>query len=499
MIFGWFTLLVALTISAIAEYYSIIGLTAIFSSEFWPIVIMGAALAVGKLTAAVWLKLNWERASWLYKLYLVPAVAFLMLLTSIGCFGYLSKAHSEQNLITGDVVGRIAVFDEQIKTAKENIQSSRTTLQQLDEQVNQTLSRTQDATNNAAVNRSVAIRRAQTAERTRVQNQITIEQKRLIDLNEQRAPIAAEVRQVEADVGPIKYIAAMVYGDNPDTNLLEKTVRLLIILIVAVFDPLALVLVLAAQQSIKWAREKKQSELLGAAPAYQPDDGSLTQDQLDQIVATAPKPAIDKIVNQPAATNAHTVGSHPYLTNPGRGRPAGWETEPPSVVKKTIEIMPISNGSALLLDTTFIDPVIDDEDQDLQNEPPAIKAAIKRWKLLNPDNTIKSQRRMLERGEIYQLPWLNYVTDPVTGFGRIFPASARRGDTFVRIDQMPTSLYKYTGSDWIVIDKNSTDSYTYNTAYIDHLIAKIAAGEYDQDLLSASEYEQLTQRLKSNT
>ena len=119
MLFGFFTLLVALVISAVAEFYSIVGLTAIFSAAFWPVVIMGASLGVGKITAAVWLKLNWNRASWTYKAYLIPAVAMLMFLTSMGIFGFLSKAHSDQSLLSGDVQAKIAIYDERIKTAKE--------------------------------------------------------------------------------------------------------------------------------------------------------------------------------------------------------------------------------------------------------------------------------------------------------------------------------------------------------------------------------------------
>jgi len=314
MLFAYFTLFVALVISAVAEYYSIVGLTSIFSTVFWPIVIMGAVLGVGKITAAVWLKLNWDRASFTYKLYLVPAVAFLMLLTSMGIFGFLSKAHSDQSLVSGDSMSKVAIFDEKIKTAKENIDTNRKSLLQLDEQVNQTLSRTQSATDNSAVNRSITIRRQQTNERTRLQKEIAVEQKTIVDLTEQRAPLAAEFRKVEAEVGPIKYIAAMIYGDNPDTNILEKAVRLVIILIVAVFDPLALVLILAAQQSIKWAREDNKSTVdddLTAVitvataadvepiapkvpaepqptvdsitPAYPADDGPLTTEQIEQI------------------------------------------------------------------------------------------------------------------------------------------------------------------------------------------------------------------------
>jgi hypothetical protein len=255
MIFGYFTLLVALAISAVAEFYSIVGLTAIFSAEFWPIVIMGASLGVGKITAAVWLKMNWERASWTYKFYLIPAVAFLMVLTSMGIFGFLSKAHSDQSMISGDSMAKVAIYDDKIKTAKDNIDTNRKALKQMDESVDQVMGRSSDE---KGAEKAVSIRRSQVKERTRLLSEITAEQKIITQLNEERAPLAAEFRKVEAEVGPIKYIAAMVYGDNPDSNILEKAVRLVIILIVIVFDPLALVLILAAQQSIRWAQEEKE-------------------------------------------------------------------------------------------------------------------------------------------------------------------------------------------------------------------------------------------------
>lgn len=258
MIFGYFTLFVALIISAVAEYYSIVGLTAIFSAAFWPIVIMGASLGVGKVTAAVWLKLNWERASWTYKLYLVPAVAFLMVLTSMGIFGFLSKAHSDQNLVSGDSMAKVAIYDEKIKTAKDNIDANRTALKQMDAAVDQVMGRSNDE---KGADKAVSIRRSQAKERARLLAEIEVEQKKVATLSEERAPYAAEFRRIENEVGPIKYIAALVYGDNPDSNILEKAVRLVIILIVAVFDPLALVLILAAQQSIKWSKEKDVEEV----------------------------------------------------------------------------------------------------------------------------------------------------------------------------------------------------------------------------------------------
>ena len=201
MLFGYFTLLVALIIEMVGAFYSVTGLAAIFSGAVIPILIMGGALEVGKVTAAVWLKNNWDRASMAYKVYLVPAVVVLMFLTSMGIFGFLSKAHSDQNLVSGDVQSRVAIYDEKIKTARDNIEANRRALTQMDAQVDQLLGRTDDA---RGAERAVQIRRNQARERERLQTEIANNQKLIAQLNEQAAPIRAEIRKVEADVGPIK-------------------------------------------------------------------------------------------------------------------------------------------------------------------------------------------------------------------------------------------------------------------------------------------------------
>lgn len=130
MILAYLLLLTGLTISAVAIYYSVVGLAAIFSAAMIPIIIMGSALEVGKLVCASWLKANWDRAPRLMKVYMTTAVIVLMLITSMGIFGFLSKAHSDQSLVSGDVIARISVYDEKIKTEKENIEANRKALKQ---------------------------------------------------------------------------------------------------------------------------------------------------------------------------------------------------------------------------------------------------------------------------------------------------------------------------------------------------------------------------------
>jgi hypothetical protein len=245
-------LLSGLSISTVAIYYSVAGLVSIFSAAMVPIVVMGVVLEVSKLIATMWLKINWTRAPYFIKAYMSAAIVILMIITSMGIFGFLSKAHSDQSLVSGDVQSKIAIYDEKIKTAKENIEANRKQLKQMDEAVDQVMGR---STDEKGADKANAIRRSQQRDRSALAKDIEANQKLIASLNDQAAPIRAEVRKVEAEVGPIKYIAAFIYGDNPDANVLEKAVTWVIIIIVSVFDPLAVILLLASQYSFQWFRK----------------------------------------------------------------------------------------------------------------------------------------------------------------------------------------------------------------------------------------------------
>ena len=252
---AYLALLSGLSISAVAVYYSVAGLVSIIAAAAIPIMVMGVVLELSKLVATVWLKMNWSIAPRLIRLYLFVAVMILMMITSMGIFGYLSKAHLDQAVPTGDVVAKVAIIDEKIKTQRDNIDASRKALTQMDTAVDQIMAR---STTEGGADKAANLRRSQAKERAALQNDITKAQKEIAGLNEQRAPVAAELRKVEAEVGPIKYIAALLYGDNPDANILEKAVRFVIMLIVAIFDPLAVVLLLASQYSFQYFRKKEE-------------------------------------------------------------------------------------------------------------------------------------------------------------------------------------------------------------------------------------------------
>jgi hypothetical protein len=433
--------------------------------------IMGSILELAKVVVTIWLHEYWVRARWLMKLYLVSAVIMLMLITSMGIFGFLSKAHSDQSLVSGDSQAKVSIFDEKIRTSKENIDANRRALKQMDEAVDQVMGRSADE---KGAEKAVQIRRSQNKERARLIAEIDTEQKTVAKLNEEAAPLRAEFRKIEAEVGPIKYIAALIYGDNPDANVLERAVRWVIILLVCVFDPLAIMMLLASTESLRWAREGRTSRV-PEPPAYEPDDGPVDPEVLDQLRARA---------QQDLPTGKLVSRQELFPENP---HPPGWMFEPdPQPAPQAAEV-------------EVILPELDDDSDEVEQESSdEIKAAMTRWKEQHPGDTLKNQRYLLHRGTIDQLPWLLPSANQ-SGFGTEFPQNPHKGDTFVRTDRTPNQVYKFNGVDWIQVDKSVSDSYTYNTAYIDHLIEKISQGEYDPDLLSNSEQEQVEQRLQNTT
>ena len=387
---AWLTLFCGLTLSAVAIYYSVAGLVSIFAAAVIPIIIMGTVLEVSKLVATVWLKQNWFIAPRAIKAYLLAAIFLLMFITSMGIFGYLSKAHMDQGLVSGDVQSKISVFDEKIKIAKENIDANRRALKQLDEAVDQVMGR---STSEQGAERSVQIRRQQGPERQRLLREIETEQKKISELNEARAPIAAEVRKVEAEVGPIKYIAALIYGDNPDTNLLESAVRWVIIMIVIVFDPLAVILLLASQYSFAWFRQQSVSLKENF------------KENTEQFITVS-----DKVEFVPA--NKETI-EQVYLNKKGNYKVPGVKFPPqvftpePSKNKEDTNVPFVSAQEAFSSlpkqwppqPTSLTKEEIDQQlDDDLKSEK-------QQWKATNPEDTIKRQEKLKELGIIENLPW----------------------------------------------------------------------------------------------
>ncbi len=427
---AWLTLLSGLVISAVAVYYSVAGLVSIFAAAAIPIMIMGTALEVSKLVATVWLKWNWARAPKAIKGYLIIAITMLMLITSMGIFGYLSKAHLDQAVPTGDVADKVALIDEKIKTERENIDASRRALKQMDEAVDQTMARSDSE---RAAERAVQIRRNQQAERGRLQKDIATAQSNISKLNEERAPIAKELRKVEAEVGPIKYIAALIYGDNPDQNLLEAAVRWVIIVIVFVFDPLAVILLLASQYSFQWFREEKNKqpepakEITSEPKEPEPEDTSEPFYPSNNGLWPFP------VAQSPTWTMTTTeLPVEPDLAEEANAKIAEIEKEVDveaalATVEEIKSEQPKEDDFKFLADDKDVYPegkpweqeekislpeedLKDaEEDFDDPDDSEEIKHAKRDWKHDHPNDSLKRQRKLFEQGIIKKLPWEDYL------------------------------------------------------------------------------------------
>lgn len=611
MIFGFLILLIAITISVIAAWYSIVGLTAIFAAAAIPVMIMGGALEAGKIVATIWLHNNWKRVGWRFKAYLIPAVIFLMLLTSMGIFGFLSKGHLDQNIISGDSQSRLALYDEKLANEQDTIANARTLLNQMDKAVadlsnvpDQEIKLKDGSTQTrSSAERALQVRRSQARDRAELTAIIEESQARRVQLQEERAPLAAEFRKIEAEVGPIKYIAALIYGDNPDQNLLEQAVRWVIIMIVIVFDPLALTLILAGNKQLEWARQGRggwvhdeevnteQKTEPEPQPTHVPPENqqgfgffefeerlkddppredatkvfkeldtqvkpeSIHDDQADIDKANAqlseldpPESEVDVESAQRQAQEenhaleekqvlAALIESYDELLENNDRLQAQLDRRMAEIVDLAAVRTNVEEN--LLVTAQELDRVLDERDQllsaaeTLQNEKQQLEQALaglleKMQSAYAPEPepvtppsefvpTAKvspivdspviagkgvqwnfNQVRTARHGN--EIPAEDDIPESGNAaFGVRFPESAGKGDMFLRVDMLPNRAYKYNGSKWIEIDKNKTDRFAYNEAYIMHLSNKLLTGEYDIDDLNDVERGQLDEYRRKNT
>ena len=265
----YLTFLAAILLSGIAAYYSVIGLASIFMGAFWPIVFMGSCLEFAKLVTASWLYRNWKTAPVLLKSYLTVAVLLLMLITSMGIFGFLAKSHIDSTLDAGSNSVELKTLNQQEKISKDRL--------------DYLLARAKDPSTAS----------------NKLDRQIQTTQKELSEINKKRLPLLKENNKLVADIGPIKYVGDMFFeGDDA----VDKAVRLVIIIIMVVFDPLAVLLLIAGNISLLQRKEETKPkdweqvwqpkseawppydpDFLDEEPKYELDDGPLTDEQYEKI------------------------------------------------------------------------------------------------------------------------------------------------------------------------------------------------------------------------
>ena len=244
------TFLASISISVIAAGYSIVGLATLFAGAVVPIIAMGSALEVGKLVAASWLYHNWDSdVPRLLKTYLFGAIIVLILITSLGIFGFLSKAHLDQVKPTSSNNIKIEVIDKQINQQEIIIQRAEKQITLLDKALEVYIDK-------EYVSRGLKERKKQEEERTLLNNTINDASDKIAELVNQKAELSLAQDKIEAEVGPIKYVAELIYGENAQDNF-DKCVRFVILILIFVFDPLAVLLLIAANISLRQWRKKR--------------------------------------------------------------------------------------------------------------------------------------------------------------------------------------------------------------------------------------------------
>lgn len=243
---SYMALIMGLVLSAVAGYFSVVGIATIFAGAFWSVIIMAGSLEVSKIVAASWIYRNWSIAPWLMRIYMTIAVVVLVFITSMGIFGYLSKAHVDQTILQGGNNGiRIETIESQIERQKDTINDGKLVLSQLDDAV----SILQQYDRIRGPEGAIAVRANQQEERQSINEKIDAAYDEIQILQAELLPLRKQAIELEAEIGPLKYIAELIYGDEA-TDYFDTAVRWIIILLVVVFDPLAICLLLAGNTGI---------------------------------------------------------------------------------------------------------------------------------------------------------------------------------------------------------------------------------------------------------
>lgn len=291
VIIAGLALVTSLGIAGIAAWFSIIGLMAIFSGLPGHVMIMASSLEAGKLVTAAWLKNNWSKTGFMMKSALTSMVIVLMLITSLGIFGLLSKAHVEQGAPVADNTARIERLDQRIGSERKEIDDAQRIIDQLDETVQTLIEYDRIRGNDGAI----ATRKSQEEQRADLKEIIDSSEENIDKLLDQKFELEQEVRSYEVEVGPIKYVAALV-SDDPDASQLEKAVRIVILMLIFVFDPLAVLLLLAANQNfIELARDRKKPE----------SNVQFTREEVEtpEVIITVSPPQAEKAYESPSTVH----------------------------------------------------------------------------------------------------------------------------------------------------------------------------------------------------
>ena len=323
MFLGIITLLSALSISAIAAYFSIVGLAELFAATFWSVVVMAGSLEIGKLVAASWLHSNWNnpRLRLPHKLYLVSSIIILMFITSLGIFGYLSKGHLDQNIPSDQIKIELSRLDEKINQSNSNIKLEEQRLQQLDDQINSLIAQKH-------VVLSDKMRTTQIKERNEIKDNITRNNKDIDTYQTHKSELKGKLNTVEAKLGPIKYIADLLEEEGTST---DKAIRIIILLLIFSFDPLAVLLLLAANVSFHDYAERRRILKQNTTTM----NNSIPSNKIDDIIS----PTTLMHSNDIASVNFNILTEGPHLNDDIKDEPIKND-----ILPDIVPVMPVNSN-----------------------------------------------------------------------------------------------------------------------------------------------------------
>ena len=469
MFLNFIALLTAISISGVAAYYSIVGLTAIFSGVFIPIIIMGGVLEFGKIVTTVWLHVNWEKVGWPIRWYLSIAVVVLMFVTSMGIFGFLSRAHIDATSSVGDNQLIIEQLDQQIAVERQRISDSQRVVMQMDNAINNMLSQSINAKTienqrgGQIATQANTLRNTQKKERDSLNKTIDDTNKRIGEINVQKLKLQQSQAKTEAEVGPIKYIAQLIYGDNINKDLLERAVRWVIIIIVAVFDPLAVCLILAVTMSIS-AKNKEQEN----AQTIRPENIEKDTREFDKEAAVVIDTTNTSGLSESPSSQESIIELRTIIEYVDR------EVIKEVEVEKIIEVEKIVEDHGRMIE--------------LAREIDNLLVELK-----NKDHTIGQLK-----AEIVILENPNDFVINESVFGKLLPTEGTTGQLFVQNSATGLRVFKWNGNNWISVDKIQNDSYLLDDPVTDGIITSLATGELDWEFLTDKEQAAIEPLLKDN-
>jgi multisubunit Na+/H+ antiporter MnhG subunit len=497
------TLLTALSMATVAAVFAIYGIIAIFAGMPQFALVMGAVIELGKVVGISWLYRNWNEPTKI-KYAMTPLVLIAMLLTSMGIFGLLSKAHLEQTAPVANNEIQIERLDQQIAREQARINDSETVVAQLDQSVQALINFDRIRGPDGAL----AVREGQAEQRELLRQTIDTAQAEMDRLEDQKLELSQQLRAIELEVGPIKYIAELIYSDGQDRT--EEAVRWVIIAFIFVFDPMAILLLMAANYTLV---NRKKQDLVPAPLVEEPilkiEDPINTEEVLNVKEDTNNVSDTTDIPESTITSDTDTFnnneqpesGTEPiYLERTNDLQEAITETD-------ERDIVPIQPEG-----TT--DPITSVPDQPSSVDDAAqvmAESAIKKTLIITEgvtplhdvgDGYIEYNKQLFQKDALREIkPDLFAIRPdsviPSSSFGTQFPRMAKKKDIFVRVDTLPNRVFRFDGDKWIEINKNLTATYLYDQEYIKYLVEKIDSGEYDVELLSDQERSQIEEYLSS--